>query len=67
MIKLSTLKRLDTKEKIKIFKRPVKIPRPPQVPVTPIPGQQSMNRKGVAQVVDACAGVLAVMDPTLAQ
>jgi len=26
-----------------------------------------MNRKGVAQVVDACAGVLAVMDPTLAQ
>jgi len=28
----------------------------------PIPGQQSVNRKSVSEVVDAGAGVLAVMD-----
>ena len=33
----------------------------------PIPGQESMNRKGVPEVVDAGAGVLAVMDTALSQ
>ena len=32
-----------------------------------IPGQESVNRKGVAQVVDARVGVLAVMDIALSQ
>ena len=31
----------------------------------PIPGQQPVNRKGVSQVVDARAGVLAVTDSAL--
>jgi hypothetical protein len=33
----------------------------------PIPGQQSMNCKGVSQVVDAGAGVLGVMNPAPSQ
>ena len=31
----------------------------------PIPGQQSVDRKGVSQVVDAGAGVLGVKDAAL--
>jgi len=44
-------------------------PRKPCVDIlsVPIPGQQPVNRKGVPEVVDAGAGVLAVMDCALPQ
>lgn len=44
-------------------------PRKPCVDIlsVPIPGQQPVNRKGVPDVVDARAGVFAVMDTALSQ
>lgn len=42
-------------------------PRKPCVDIlsVPIPGKESMNREGVPEVVDAGAGVFAVMDTAL--